>query len=123
MERYSFWSIFFSLRILLIELTGPVGSLGPFVVLFSLRFDLEADIWHLAYSPMVNVAYWVSMRKIAIFPAIWRISCQQWGGLTGPFVPQKKAAETISALLWSAIFMVDKKLPIMCWRFSCEIYC
>jgi len=53
--------------------------------------------------------------KIGVFPAIWSISCQQLGGLTGPCVPKKEAAETISALLWSAIFMVDKQLPIMCW--------
>jgi hypothetical protein len=48
---------------------------------------------------------------ISIFPAIWRISCKQLPGLTGPCVPKKKAAETISALLWSAIFMVGRLLP------------
>ena len=53
--------------------------------------------------------------KEAMFLAIWRISCQQLVGLTWPCVPKKEAAETISALLWSAVFMVGRLLPIMCW--------
>jgi len=70
---------------------------------------------HLRYSLACQSGIFGVDDKEAMFLAIWRISCQQLGGLTWPCVPKKEATETIVALLWSATFMVEKQLPIMCW--------